>query len=215
MKNLLTTALVTMVTFYVYSQDGVHLPLTGGTLTGQLNMTLPGNGSATFTNGSNTFGQIRLNNSLVGGKVWELQSYSNGSLYFNNQVLQPVLLLNDDKTINLFGTLIGTSATFGGTLKVGNAINLNGGVGSYREISFRTNDALRWDLYADPTSETGSDVGSNLSLASYNDAGEHHRNIFTANRSTGNIAFSNDLSINGTLTGTSGTFSGKRSEGVV
>ncbi len=36
MKKIITTALATLVSIYGYSQDGVHLPLTGGTLNGHL-----------------------------------------------------------------------------------------------------------------------------------------------------------------------------------
>lgn len=38
MKKIITTALATLVAVYGYSQDGVHLPLTGGTLTGSLKL---------------------------------------------------------------------------------------------------------------------------------------------------------------------------------
>jgi hypothetical protein len=62
MKKFITTALATMVAFYGYSQDGVHLPLTGGTITGGVNFA---NGIlAQFYNPGNTSSAVIYNTGL-------------------------------------------------------------------------------------------------------------------------------------------------------
>lgn len=75
------------------------------------------------------------------------------------------------------------------------SLNISNGSGSYRDMTWRTNGILRWDLYTDPSDESGDNAGSNLQLASYSDNGGYLRSIFFANRRTGDFGFTNNVGI--------------------
>jgi Phage Tail Collar Domain len=68
-------------------------------------------------------------------------------------------------------------------------VHIKGPAGGYRELTFRTGDSLRWDLFADTAAESGANAGSNLVLARYSDAGDYLGIAMTVNRSTGGVAF--------------------------
>lgn len=106
MKKIITTALATMVGFYGYSQDGVHLPLTGGTLTGSLAGTVI---NATSWMGSHRPLYLYSNNHFLTGRdvanstYYELIGVShNNKIKIDNQAIGTVF----------GGSLTGASATF-------------------------------------------------------------------------------------------------------
>ncbi len=75
---------------------------------------------------------------------------------------------------------IGGSLTLGGVasiIKVGSdaatgaAITINGAATNNRLINFQTGSVARWQVLANSTAESGSDAGSNFSIAAYTDAG--------------------------------------------
>ncbi|MGJ1431572.1 hypothetical protein ACR79M_08345 [Sphingobacterium spiritivorum] len=77
---------------------------------------------------------------------------------------------------------------------------LNNASGTYRELQFRTNGVLRWDMFASPTAESGGNVGSDFALTRYADDGNYLGQPFSIARSTGNATFGNNLDVTGTLT---------------
>jgi len=56
-----------------------------------------------------------------------------------------------------------------------------------RELLFASNGQLRWILYSPVAAESGGNTGSNIALASYNDAQSAITYAFSAFRATGNV----------------------------
>ncbi|WP_293913090.1 MULTISPECIES: hypothetical protein [unclassified Sphingobacterium] len=77
---------------------------------------------------------------------------------------------------------------------------LNNSSGTYRELQFRTNGVLRWDMFASPTAESGGNLGSDFALTRYADDGSYLGQSFSISRSTGNATFGNNLDVSGALT---------------
>ncbi len=75
MKKIFTTALAIVSAIYGYSQDGIHLPLAGGSLTGNLTVSVPtGNPLIQLSNSaSGSFPVIQLVDSRLGGGSWNIE----------------------------------------------------------------------------------------------------------------------------------------------
>jgi hypothetical protein len=73
---------------------------------------------------------------------------------------------------------------------------INGTANNYRELLFKTNNSLRWDLYA-IGNENGGNAGSNLYLSSYDDAGSYLGTVFAVDRSNRILNFQVRPQING------------------
>lgn len=70
----------------------------------------------------------------------------------------------------------GGTSTFYGTVTAGSGagaagLNISGGSGSYRSLRWQTNGVGRWVLFASNVAESGSNVGSDLTLWRYGDDG--------------------------------------------
>lgn len=79
--------------------------------------------------------------------------------------------------------------------------------GNSRLLQWRSNTSPRWAFECTATAESGSNVGSDLSLFRYNDAGSAQvPAVLTMARSTGNATFGYNLTIMGALSKGSGTF---------
>ncbi|MGJ1432902.1 hypothetical protein ACR79M_15105 [Sphingobacterium spiritivorum] len=87
---------------------------------------------------------------------------------------------------------------------------INNSPGTYRELQYRTNGVLRWDLFASPTAESGGNVGSDFAVTRYADDGSYLGQPFSIARSTGNATFGNNLDVSGSLTA-SGTIRSNQS----
>lgn len=68
------------------------------------------------TNNSSSVGQLRLQQAATGGKTWELQSWTDASLYVNNQAGQEVLRLTDSRNVLVMGGSLGIGTTSPGSL---------------------------------------------------------------------------------------------------
>ena len=67
----------------------------------------------------------------------------------------------------------------------------------YREYQFLTSSgSLRWSLYSLGGNETGSNAGSNLDLARYNDSGGYAGGVLNISRSTGVVSIPNGVVFN-------------------
>ncbi len=114
MKKIITIVFATLVAVYGYSQDGVHLPLSGGTLTGNLYGV-----SGVFS------GELVSNaglKALGGGGYAELRAvpttYNTSTLelwsnYGYNVPVKALSIFNKNTTLH--GSLTGTSAAFSGS----------------------------------------------------------------------------------------------------
>lgn len=83
-------------------------------------------------------------------------------------------------------------------------ITIDGNNGDNRNLRFATENSTRWNLYATGESETGSNVGSDLAIAKYTDAGAYNGNVLMIKRNTGNVGIgriptSHILEINGEM----------------
>lgn len=69
------------------------------------------------------------------------------------------------------------------------SVAITGAAATYRELMFFTGSSLRWDMFADPTAESGSNAGSNFVLARYSDAGAYLGVALSIGRSNGVASF--------------------------
>lgn len=144
-------------------------------------------------------------NTASGDKRWALfkdETSESGSNAGSNLILNSY-----DDSGNVIGTPININrATLGISLKTITAesltstetvgVNLNRNSGSRSEI--RWNDSSgnrRWALFKDETPETGSNVGSNLILSGYSDAGSLISPVLSFTRSTSNAQFYSTVTI--------------------
>jgi len=67
------------------------------------------------------------------------------------------------------------------------AIYIDGGAGAQRSLFFRTGGLTRWELGANTTPESGSNVGSDLQIRNYSDAGAALDVPFFIKRSSGYV----------------------------
>jgi hypothetical protein len=81
--------------------------------------------------------------------------------------------------------------------------NITGAPGSQRNLVYQTNGVPRWNVLADSSAESGSNVGSNFYIQRFNDAGTAIDNPFTISRSTGVVSMPNAV-YTGLLTATGG-----------
>ncbi|MGJ1499872.1 hypothetical protein ACR79R_21340 [Sphingobacterium spiritivorum] len=77
---------------------------------------------------------------------------------------------------------------------------INNSPGTYRELQFKSNGVLRWDVFASPTAESGGNLGSDFAITRYADDGGYLGQSFSIARSTGNATFGNNLDVSGALT---------------
>ena len=83
-------------------------------------------------------------------------------------------------------------------------ITIDGTAEINRNLRFSTAGSQRWNLYANSTAESGSDVGSDFTIARYTDSGVYNGAPFFIKRSTGNVGIGT-TSPSGVLHVSSGT----------
>jgi hypothetical protein len=93
-----------------------------------------------------------------------------------------------------------------GTGTVVNTLQINGAAASDRLLKFSSSGVARFGWDVNTTAESGSNVGSDLVLVRYSDAGSVIDTPMTVTRSTGLMTLGDGLTVNGnlTVTGTSG-----------
>jgi len=100
-----------------------YLPLTGGTLTGDLSIAYTTANLRLFLN----------NTTATTGRSWYLNSYSNGSLYIGNATAGDIFNFSSTGVATFSAALGGTSATFSGLVS-GNGF-VNGTSGTYKVVT--------------------------------------------------------------------------------
>lgn len=73
-------------------------------------------------------------------------------------------------------------------------IRVSGAAAASRPLSFRTAGSARWIIQADNTAESGSNVGSDLRISRFSDAGSFLAHALTITRSSGAVAVTGALS---------------------
>ncbi len=68
-----------------------------------------------------------------------------------------------------------------------NHVRIDGPAGINRNLNFSTSGSTRWNIYANSTAESGSDSGSNLTIAKYTDAGVYNGVAMFIERSSGSV----------------------------
>lgn len=87
-------------------------------------------------------------------------------------------------------TVTGSAAVINMTSTSGEGqINASRPAGSIGGLYVRTAGTKRWFLYATSTSESGSEAGSDLSIARYDDAGAYTADVLTFTRANGRATF--------------------------
>jgi hypothetical protein len=125
------------------------------------------------------------------------------------------LLLEDDGG-NGLTILDGGNATFSGTVSLADLLSIigatnaqiviNGAAGSSRSFVFQSGGSQRWSFAgANATAESGSNVGSDMTLVRFSDAGTSLGSAFFVKRSTGFLGLNTgtpatQLDVNGTIT---------------
>jgi hypothetical protein len=79
------------------------------------------------------------------------------------------------------------SPTFTGTVTLPANNIINGPAATQRNLLFETAGSPRWGIFADNTAESGSNVGTNLDIVRYSDAGSQLDIPFYITRATGNV----------------------------
>jgi hypothetical protein len=135
---------------------------------------------------------------VIGMRAQQYSVYTAGLPAYKAQSNAILDLIGDQ-----FSTTPATGAgpyTQGGVLQpfsMAGAGNVNGPVGTSRQITFGTNPAVptaadfgssyRWGIRTDASAESGSNLGSNLNIDRYNDNGTYVDTPLSINRATGNI----------------------------
>ncbi|MET8111174.1 hypothetical protein [Streptomyces prasinus] len=88
--------------------------------------------------------------------------------------------------VNLTATDVGAVPTWGGTVNYSFGVNAPGDT-DYGSWYYKKLDKTRWVMQINGTSETGSDAGSDWSLAGYDDAGNWKSTSLFAKRSSGSV----------------------------
>lgn len=144
--------------------------------------------------------RLLLNNSS--GKTWSVSS----GLVGINETDFGIFNVTDDAAnpkvriaastgnVTLSGSLSGTSAVFSSTVIATTNIAITDAAATTRGIFIRTGANNRWLLYADTGAESGSNAGSNFSIASYADAGTFLANPLIINRATSLITVAANIS---------------------
>jgi len=105
----------------------------------------------------------------------------------------------DDTHLNLSGgTLVGNITI---ARSSGNALlNLEAVSGSTKGLVIKTGSSSRWEILSNSTAESSTATGSDLVINRYNNSGSLLGTVLTVTRSSGDIVFSNNVTVSGTLT---------------
>jgi hypothetical protein len=191
----------------------IYLPVTGGTLIGNLTITPPNATSTIILNSTaGTFAGI-IQSQKSGIPVWSMELGNSGNqlnfIRFDNSgaVISPLALyiVRDTGIVgfscginvanfgvsNLGGTYTGNptfsgAVTFGVSPTTGNPgiVSYNGDAGTYRRIMWKTAGVARWTNDL-VTAESTGDVGSDWTLYRFSDAGANTGAVISFKRSTG------------------------------
>jgi hypothetical protein len=190
-----------------------YLPLTGGTLTGPLQV----GGNVTLNAPAGAGALVAVNAGPGWGKnlAFQTAGVNRWVVYSNNTAENPPNNTGSDFSISRYtdaGALVdnplaitrssGAVAIGAGGLTVAGpatvsgpnpTITLSGASTVNRMIYMESNGSLRWIMGADAENETGSNAGSNLLIQRFNDSGAMIDNPVVIYRNDGSVRISNPL----------------------
>lgn len=187
-----------------------------------------GLGTAALINTGTTGGVIGL---LNGTNSWSAEQFFQPSTVAGASInlfpgAAPTSPMNGDMwmtSAGLFGEVSGAPVRFGAALgytpvnKAGDTmagglvvplLDVNGAAGQNRQIVYETAGVNRWNIFTDAIVESGGNVGSDLAIFAYNDAGTLIFNPILITRSTGAVTINDGLSVAGGLDSNNGTGNG-------
>ena len=177
-----------------FAPDGTTITTSGTTLSTGSNVPLK-NGSNTFsaanafTNTVSFSNVVTIADSIVpdsnGSRSLGVTGTRFADVYANNL---NGIAVTDFARLSQSNTFTGATQTISSGA-VNAALSLNANAGVYKYIEFLSAGNRRWLIGSENTAETGSNVGSNLDLYSYNDAGGFITTALTVSRATGNFNF--------------------------
>jgi hypothetical protein len=183
-----------------------YLPLTGGTLTGNLGIS-PLNGAATLVvNGILNQPKYVLFSTNNNAR-WVIASSADGESGSNNGSNFRIERYADDGSIinvpMIINRRLGT-ISFDGILSVTNGalgnnsqVNVSSGAGTLRGMFALTNNIQRWFMGGAGDGETGGNAGSSFVLARYSDNGTYLNNALLISRATGIATFEQRPQVSG------------------
>lgn len=179
-----------------------------GTITATTNQA-PLYGSVTWNNAAITFTAIQLDvTDTLSATASALLSLRVGGVpqFSVRKDGQTTIVSTTDSTSITTGSLItaggvgigkklvvGSDTTIGVDASTSLSLNINGAVG-YRTLRFKTASLSRWDVATTSTAESGSNVGSDLGISAYSDAGALIDTPITITRAvTGSITLTRQI----------------------
>ncbi len=185
------------LTLSLFATGRIPYTTTAGLLTSGTGLTY--DGSAFNVTGS---AAISGNLSLLGSQDILFADNSGTALTFKeggNPYLRFVTT-NGAEKITAFKAIDAT----GGNITLGTSSNaydfmFNGPTANNRNLFWQTAGLNRWKIFTNSTAETGSNAGSDLSIAAYNDAGSLNGTALTITRSNRTAAFGDNVTVGGTL----------------
>lgn len=92
------------------------------------------------------------------------------------------------------GLVSASNVTAGGSvISNGGNINVNGAAGTFRNLNFQSSGRNRWTINTGNSSETGSDAGSDLTIAANHDDGSYSLTPLLITRSNGQVHINTNL----------------------
>lgn len=148
------------------------------------------NGGARWTMTANSTAETGGN----AGSDFGINRYTDAGGYIDT----PIYVTRSNGTI----VLTGYTKVYSSTIDLDNGsaaseagMRVTGASGQNKSLTFLTNGAARWKLFSDSTSEGGSNLGANFSIARHSDAGVFIDVPVTISRATGIVTFAKNVSL--------------------
>lgn len=171
--------------------DHAHYSLVDGTRWFTGNTGIDTSGANTSFTLKNTNASYKAYLSFTDASVERARVQALGNdLYLHNYISGGAVYAQVHDTVSV-KTLLGlVSSSTWRTMTWGDGtehvdLSLDGGAGKYQVFAMRTAGDYRWTVESNSAAESGSNLGSNFVIASYNDAGVFLRNPLTIFRDTG------------------------------
>ncbi|TWA98251.1 hypothetical protein [Gluconacetobacter diazotrophicus] len=165
-----------------------YVPLTGGTVSGNLTTTGTASGGMILANEGIPNGTTSTGAGFSfrqdGNQDTGMFSDGDGKLYLYADSVKCLTAEN--------GTLTSNVPFSAGSTTV-STLNVNGSAGTNRQIQFETNGTSRWEIITSQEAESGSNAGSNLSINRSDDSGNYLGTPLSISRSSGVINIQNGI----------------------
>ena len=152
---------------------------------------------------TNSGSWVQTGNAALNGTA--TLTVASGARLLNNGSISNVGSMQNSGTITNTGTIngsggitggavVGASVTAGSNATSTPTVTVNGVAGTLRQMLFDTAGAIRWNIGAGSTSESGANAGSDFYFARYNDAGSLIDVPLAVLRKSGVVQITNTMS---------------------